>query len=511
MTLRPDPTHRSLWIVTSPAPKRPILGDRFTADVAILGAGIVGVTATFALKRAGLTVALIEADRVLEGVTGRTTAKVTSSHGPIYARLLQDHGEEKARLYGEANESAIDHIERTASEERIECEFERLDNYLFTTSEDRVPDLEEEARVAADLGLPAEFTTDVPIGLDTRGAVRFARQAQFHPLKYLWPLAAAVDGRGSRVFEGTRALEVHEGEPCRVVTDRGEVFAKDVIVATHFPILDRGLYFARMAPRREYVVAMRPGPGSPAGAMFVEAGGVTVRAARDEVGPLVIVGGENHKPGTVNDTEQRYARLEAFARENLGCRELAYHWSTQDNDSFDGLPFAGRLYPFSRHLYTATGFSGWGMTNGTATGLLLADLILGRANPYAGLYDPGRLNLQVSGEKMLHEGAGDAARFVTGRLTARNLAWARELGRGEGAVFRPGIHPVAVNRGLDGQLRAVSAVCTHLGCVVSWNSAEQSWDCPCHGSRFAGTGDVLHGPAVRPLPAVPIGPGGNDS
>ncbi|HWG84202.1 MAG TPA: FAD-dependent oxidoreductase, partial [Deinococcales bacterium] len=447
------------------------------------------------------SVAVLENQQVGCGTTGFTTAKVTSSHSLIYADLKRAYGDEKARLYGQAQEAAIAFIERTSGSERLECEFRRLDNYLYTEDPEQLEKLREEAEAAASLGLPASFTTEAPLPFPTLGAVRFAGQAQFHPRKYLLPLAAGIPGGGSHLFEHSRVDNIDEGEPCTLRTaNGGEVRARDVIVATHFPILDRGGYFARQSPRREYVVAA-PVPGEAPDAMFVEAGGGghTLRYADAPEGKLAIIGGESHKTGNASDTVERYLRLEAWGREKLGSSAGAYYWSTQDNDPFDRLPYIGKLHPLSKHLYAATGFGGWGMTNGTVAGMLLSDLILGRENSWAAVFKPERLRLDVAGKEMLREGAEDAKHLVADRLKAEPASAVAALQPGEGIVVQPGLRPTAVSRSQDGQLQAVSAVCTHMGCIVSWNKAERSWDCPCHGSRFAPDGTVLHGPASRPL------------
>jgi glycine/D-amino acid oxidase-like deaminating enzyme/nitrite reductase/ring-hydroxylating ferredoxin subunit len=500
---------QSYWVVTAPGETYPALAGEVQVDVAIIGAGIVGVTAALLLKRSGRTVALIEAGRVLRGVTGYTTAKVTSSHHLIYAELERVHGGEAARLYGRANQAAIDFIASTCERECIECDLARLDNYTFTEAPDQLERLREEAEVAARLGLPASFVPEAPLPFPIAGAVRFANQAQFHPRKYLLPLVAGLRGGGSFVFEDSRIVDVDEGESCRISSDAGTVLARDVIVATHFPILDRGGFFARQTPRREYVVAS-PAPADPPKAMFVEVGGGghTVRWVDSPEGPLAIIGGEDHKTGNASDTSERYERLEAYGRERLGCGPARYRWSTQDNDSFDRLPYVGKLHPLSGHLYAATGFGGWGMTNGTVAAMILSDLIVGRENPWADLYSPNRLKLGVAGKEMLREGAQDAGHLVAGRLTARSPSAADWLAPGEGLVVKPGLRPIAVHRDEAGQLHAVSAVCTHMGCVVTWNRAEQSWDCPCHGSRFDASGRVLHGPATRALGEASLEEGG---
>lgn len=456
----------SYWVDTTPSPGYPTLDEEISVDVAVIGAGIVGVTAAYLLKQQGLTVALIERNRVSQGVTGYTTAKVTSSHGLIYSQLISSFGEEGARTYGRANEAGKDKIAELVERHSIDCDFERTDNYVYTEEESSLPDIRREAEVAARLGLPATFTTDTELPFPTKGALRFTDQAQFDPRKYLLPLAAEIDGEGSHVFERTVVTGVDEGSPCVVRTETAAVRAVDVIVATHMPILDRGLFFTKVHPYRSYAIAGRIEGDVPRG-MYISTGGSTrsMRSFPDAAGGRsLIVGGEGHKTGTVEDTGAHYERLERWADHHFGLDAPAYRWATQDNVSVDKVPFVGRLTRGSDHVYTATGFGKWGMTNGTVSAMMLTDRIVGRPNEWAALFDSKRVNPLAAAKKFLEENAGVAGHFVGDRLTH-------------------GSNPR----------------CTHLGCVLKKNGAEGTWDCPCHGSRFAADGSLIHGPAISDL------------
>jgi nitrite reductase/ring-hydroxylating ferredoxin subunit len=282
------------------------------------------------------------------------------------------------------------------------------------------------------------------------------------------------------------------------------VLAEHTIVATHFPFPDRSLAFARVHPQRSYAIACRVA-GKPPEGMFISGDSPTrsVRAVPVEGEELLLVGGEGHKTGTGGDTEERYARLEDFAREHWDVRSVEYRWSAQDNTTVDGLPFVGRLTPFESRVFMATGFAKWGMTNGTAAAHVLVDLVHGRENDATRLFDPSRLNLRASAAKLVFENAQVGARFVGDRLTKRGGRSLEDLAPGEGDIVRHRGEKVAGFRAEDGTLTAVSAICTHLGCQVNFNRAERSWDCPCHGSRFATDGTVLQGPAVHRLERKP--------
>ncbi|HET7478419.1 MAG TPA: FAD-dependent oxidoreductase [Rubrobacteraceae bacterium] len=496
----------SFWIETTPRTNFPVLDGDVAVDVAVIGGGITGLTAALLLKRLGKTVAVIEARRVAEGVSGNTTAKVTSQHRLIYAWLIERHGERKARLYGEANEAAISLIASFVNEKKIECDLVRLPAYVFAETDAMVPQLRAEADAARRLGLPAGFVREVPLPFPVKGALRFDNQLQFHIRKYLLPLAEDIPGAGSHVFEGTRALRVREGLRCGVETDRGTVAARDVVIATHVPFPFKGQFWGKAIPRREYGIAARTGSTPVSEGMFISAESPirSFRTAPRDGREVLIVVGESHKTGEEPDTERRYKKLEEWATSRFGVTEFENRWSTQDYFPVDGLPFAGTIGAGSEHVYVATAFRGWGLSNGTAAAMLISDLICGRRNEWAGLYDSNRKGPLISGS-FYREGIEEAVHFVRDRLRASGRSPA-DLGTGEGRVVRVGGDTVAAYRDERGEVHAVSAVCSHLGCIVSWNPAEKSWDCPCHGSRFDVEGNVLQGPATRNLPRKNVGP-----
>jgi glycine/D-amino acid oxidase-like deaminating enzyme/nitrite reductase/ring-hydroxylating ferredoxin subunit len=490
----------SMWIDTAPDRGFPPLDRPLSVDVAVLGGGIVGISTALLLKRAGLTVAVVEADRVGGGVTGHTTAKLSSLHGLTYDGLSSNFGDDGARAYGEANQAGIERVAQWVEQEGIDCDFRRKPNYTYVTSRDRLGDIEKEVEAAQRAGLPASYTEEADLPYPIAGAVRFDEQAEFHPRRFLLGLAELIPGDGSHVFEGTRATGVSEGRPSRVDTTGPPLTAGHVVVATHFPFLDRGLYFARIHPERSYALGVRVRGATPQG-MYLSADQPTrsIRSHPVAGGEMLIVGGEGHKTGQGGDTLARYQALERFAREHWEVESIEYQWASQDNESVDHVPYVGKLAPHSKRLYTATGFKKWGLAQGVAAGMILEDLILGRKNPWAGLYDPGRMKPLASAKDLVKENANVAGRFVGDKLTKRGGRDATELAPGEADIAQLDGEKVAAFRDEDGTLHAVSPVCTHLGCQVNWNSGDRSWDCPCHGSRFSPDGEILHGPAVRPL------------
>ena len=487
----------SLWLDTAP-PGRPYpeAGAPADADVIVIGAGITGITTALRLQEAGARTILLEAGRIACGVSGQTTAKVTTQHGLVYAGLADAHGADAARHYAVANERALDWIADRVEARAIDCGWRRQDAYAYVTGARE--QLEAEAQAACAAGLRATVVDDTPLPYAVAGALRFDDQAELDPRRYLLALADQLVSAGGTIHERTRAVEVSEDERLTVKTPGARLTADHVIVATHVPFLDRSLAFARVTPMRSYLIACRIAGEPPAG-MHISADGPTrsLRGVPLPDGEALLVGGEGHRTGDESATAERFARLEAFAREHWEVRAVTHRWSSQDAMPLDGLPLVGRATPRSERLLLATGFAKWGMTNGTAAAELLADLVQGRPNGAAGLFDPFRLSLR-SLPDAAREGAGNAWRLLAGprRRADRGVA---DLAPGDGAIVTDGGERVAAHRRPDGSVVAVSPRCTHLGCEVRWNGAESSWDCPCHGSRFSPEGEVLHGPAVHRL------------
>ncbi len=489
----------SYWIDSTPENHFSPLVNTVTVDVAIVGAGIAGITAATLLKRAGKTVAVIESNRIATGVSGHTTAKVTSLHQLIYAELIEKFGEEKARIYAQSNQAALERIAAFVEEEQIDCDFSRQSAYSFTDSQDQLSKIEQEVEAALRLGLPASFVRETSLPFPIAGAIKFDNQAQFHSRKYLLHLAKGITGNGSYVFENTRVQKVEEDNPCQVITDKGTVQAQDVIITTNLPILDQGLFFAKTYPKRSYIIGARIEASKAPKGMYIGIGETyySIRTTPYQDSLLLLVGGGGHKVGTVTNTEEKYLDLEEFARSRFGIDSFEYRWSTQDAVSFDRLPYIGKLTPFNNHIYVATGFSLWGMTKGTLSGMLLADKILGINNLWAELYDATRATPFVSVEG-IKQNLDVGVHWVGDRIKGIGNSFV-DVPNGEGKLVTVNGKKVAAYRDERGEIHAVSAVCSHLGCVVAWNSAEKSWDCPCHGSRFNYNGTVLHGPTVKDL------------
>jgi glycine/D-amino acid oxidase-like deaminating enzyme/nitrite reductase/ring-hydroxylating ferredoxin subunit len=500
------PEPHSLWIETAPAPDRSGGSLPSQADVVVVGAGIAGLTAACRLAESGRGVLVLEAARVAAGVSGHTTAKVTAQHGLRYDRLRRRKGDAAAAEYAAAQVDALEWIDAQVSAKGVDCGWTRLSSYVYTTRDEDREQYAAEADACGRAGLSATYLTDAPLPFPVAAAVRVDNQAQFHPRRWLLHLAERIEAAGGQILEGVRVTGA-KAQGTTVVTDQGEVAASDVVVATHYPVLDRGGFFARLEPIRDLVVSGPVDPArAPEGAFLCTSASRSVRTAPGDDGSVrLIVGGENYRTGTVMEVQRRHETLARWAAEHFGVEKVTHRWSAQDLVTPDGVPYAGTYHPGATRLWVATGFNLWGMTGGTAAGLLVADLVLGRADEErAALMSPLRADVdQVPGvvkDNVVVAGhlVGDLARAVSRAPDPDSLL------PGQARVGRVGRRIVGTYCDTDGAVHAVEAQCTHLGCTLAFNDAEKSWDCPCHGSRFGLDGSVLHGPAVRPLRRVAL-------
>ena len=503
-----EPVNRSLWIETTPETAYPALEGNVEVDVAVIGGGITGLMTAWLLKCEDRRVALVEMRRVAEGATGYTTAKLTLGHHLIYADLAKKQGPATARAYADSNQWAIERLEQLVSENRINCDWERAANFIYTEDERWLSDLRGEVEAMRRAGISAELTTETDLPFPVLGAIRVDAQAQFHPRKFLQALAEKIVGDGSHLYEHTRVSNIRSGDECTVVTNRGTIRARHVVLATHLPFLDRGFFFAKAHPQKSYAIAAQIQELRAPLGMYISAEQPTrsIRSAPDRDGSrFLVIGGEGHKPGREDNGSQRYEALERFLNDRFDAAQVRYRWSTHDYMPLDRLPYIGRLRRTDDRLLVATGFAKWGLTKGVVAAAILSDTILGRDNRWAAVYNATRLSLRPSAAKFLIENAKVGTWFFGDRLRSRNRRdRINSLQGGQGIVAGIGARYFAIHRDDDGQLQAVSARCTHLGCLVGWNQADRTWECPCHGSQFAADGTLLQGPATEPLPHLTL-------
>jgi glycine/D-amino acid oxidase-like deaminating enzyme/nitrite reductase/ring-hydroxylating ferredoxin subunit len=477
----------SCWLAAAPPTDYPELGGSLHADTVVVGAGIVGLTTALKLCEAGRDVIVVEALRVGGQVTGRSTAKITTQHGLIYDPLIRTRGLDAALSYAEANVAGVRQITRWVEELGIDCALEKRDAYAYTTSPARQQEIEAEAAAARKLGLQAEVLDRAPLPFDTAAALRFPDQAQFNPASYLVGLAAAVTKRDGRIFERSRARLIGEASRWRVATDGGTSHCEHIVVATNMTVKSPVGMSRRTQPRSHTAMAFRIDDPQAIDGMFIGIDDPThsIRTGRDAEGPLLVVLGPKFNTGQDGDVAKRFVELERWARENLPVGEAAWRWCNEDYDTPDRVAYAGTPdQQTAPGFHIATGFNAWGISNGTAAGMMIAELIDGQENPWTSLYDPARPY-----PKDFHED-GDTQSIV---------ASTDDIAPGAGGVVIRGEEKIAAWRDESGALRTLSASCTHKGCTVTWNNADRTWDCPCHGSIFAADGSVIHGPARKPL------------
>jgi glycine/D-amino acid oxidase-like deaminating enzyme/nitrite reductase/ring-hydroxylating ferredoxin subunit len=494
----------SYWLSSAKniLPEYPALSEDIKTDVLVIGGGIAGVTSAYLLKKEGLSVAVLEADRIASGTTGHTTAKITSQHQLIYHRIMKQMGEEFAKQYADANETAIKQIKNLIDELKIDCDFVSQPAFVFTEKDDMINALNDEFNAAQSLGIQAQFVESIPFPFTVKGAVKFDGQAQFHPVKYTRSVAKAFASKGGHIYESTRAVQIEDGTPCTIRTEQGNrITAGTVIIATHYPFYNKhGLYFTRIYQDRSYVTAIKA-PESYPGGMYINAE-EPVRSLRSQVdgdGTLVLISGARHKTGQCDDTKKKYEELLDFASPYYTISSMPYHWSAQDCLTVDGLPYVGNFTADTPNLYITTGFGKWGMTNSMASAMLLRDLILKGESSWRNVYDPSRKTKAACAVNFVVENFNTAEKLIGGKIESLPKDDEIDIPPGEGKVIELYGKRAGAYRDNEGILYIVNTTCPHMGCELNWNSAEKTWDCPCHGSRFTYEGKVLEGPAVENL------------
>jgi glycine/D-amino acid oxidase-like deaminating enzyme/nitrite reductase/ring-hydroxylating ferredoxin subunit len=493
---------KSYWLEELKNPTFKQLNENIEVDVVIVGGGITGITTAYLLLKEGLKVALLEAGKLLNGTTGHTTAKITAQHDLIYDEYISHFGIDKASLYFKANIEARQFIEDTIKEHQIECDFSIQDAYIYATTEEYARKLENEFDAYQKIGIDGGLSNDLPFDIQVKNLLSMRNQAQFHPLKYLSHLVKLIVDMGGILFEDTTAVNVENLEQkVKVLARNGKSVTGDYIVAcSHFPFYEgTGLYSTRMHADRSYVLAVKTEKEYPGG-MYISAEqpNRSLRSVKINGESAVLVGGDSHKTGQGKDTLEHYKALERFSQEVLNSKEILYRWSAQDLITLDKMPYVGAITTTQPNILIATGYRKWGMTNGTAAAGILRDIVLDRETPYVELYSPSRFYADPSLKVFFRENLNVLQHLIKGKIEIPEHR-IDTLSNDEGGVVSINGMRKGAYRDKEGKVHIVDTTCTHIGCEVNWNHGDRTWDCPCHGSRFSYTGDVIEGPAEKPL------------
>lgn len=494
---------KSYWISSTGGTNYPVLNEDIKVDILIIGGGLVGISTAYLLEKEGFKMAILESNRIGQSTTGHTTAKITSQHNLIYNKIQNQLGMELAQQYAEANEYAIHKIKRIIDENKIECDYISQSAFVYTQEENYIQKIIDEVEAASSLGIKASYIEEIPFSIPIKAAVQFDNQAQFHPLKYLHALAKQIHSSDNiNIFEKSGVVDIEEDGDYIVTTTNGKkVTAEKVIIASHYPFYNKhGMYYARIYPERSYIVAVKAKEKYPGG-MYINAEqpNRSLRHQDSPDGELILIVGENHRTGQSKDTTKHYEALVDFAKDIFTIESIPFRWSTQDGTTLDGIPYVGNFTANTPNMYVATGFGKWGMTNSTVSAMILRDLIVKGESPWQDVYNPSRQTIIASTKQFVKGSLNVAGQLLEGKLSPSPSPKSIEIKRGEGRVIEANGKRTGAYRDEQGQLHLVNTTCTHMGCELNWNSAERSWDCPCHGSRFSYKGEVIEGPAVKPL------------
>lgn len=517
---------KSLWIESTSSKKYESIIDDKETDVCIIGGGLTGISCAYYLSKAGKKVIVLEKNYIGSHTSGNTTGKITSQHGLIYDYLIKSVGEEKAKQYLDANETSIKNIEKIIQEENIECDFERMYNYVFTQNEQFVDKIKDEVEAAKALGMDAKFldnvelpikenikneiikneTDNISIKKPILAAIKFPNQAQFNSYKYLLGLANKVEENGGMIYENTKAIDIKKDDKYYIVkTEEAKVKAKYVILASHYPIINfPGFYFMKMYQETSYLIALETKQKLFEG-MYINAEipTVSLRTALYNGKRVLIVGGMNHKTGAKIDLKNSYSNLEKIAKSLYPDSKVLFRWNTEDCVSLDKIPYIGEFSNLTPNIYVATGYKKWGITTSNVAANIITDKILNRENKYEDVFDSKRLK-PVKNYKELTNMLKEVGNSLVINRLRKNDEKLADINRDEGKIIEIDNEKIGIYKDKDEKIYAISPYCSHLGCELSWNNLDKTWDCPCHGSRFNYEGKNIYNPAIKDLKKIDI-------
>lgn len=475
---------KSVWLEEVNLHNRESLDENIATEILIIGAGIAGVLIGYKLKEKGFNPIIIDGYRSLKGNTAYTTAKITCQHDIIYSKIIKEFGIDMAKQYATANTLAIDEYEKIIKEKNIKCNFERKPAYIY--SRDNIEEIKKEFEASKSLGIDAELTTEVNLPFEVKAALKFNNQAEFNPLAFLSEISKELT-----IYENTRALEIEEDT---VLTNRGKIKAKHIIVATNFPFINTpGYYFLKMHQERSYVLALEGAEDVKGMYIDVDKEGYSFRNYKN----LLLLGGCSKRTGE-NEKGGCYERLREKAKELYPEAKEKYHWSNQDCMTIDEIPYIGRYSKSTPNIYVATGFNKWGMTSAMVSAFIISDMIVDKENDLKDIFSPTRFDLSASIKNLFVNGVETAKNFVEERVHIP-LSFIEDVKLGEGKIIEYNNSKVGVFKEIDGRIFVVTTKCSHLGCELKWNKDDCCWECPCHGSRFNCMGEVLNGPAIKKI------------
>lgn len=500
------------------------LENKQECEICVIGAGLTGLTCAYYLSKLGKKVIILEKNKIMSHTSGNTTAKITSQHGLFYKYLINSYGATLAKQYLDANEQAIKNIYDIIVEEKIDCDFEWQDSYVFTQDEKEIPKIKQEVKAVNSLGLDAEFVEDieVPIKVKNReekpellqkktetiqirkevlGAIKFKNQAQFNPCKYGYGIANAINKYGGKIYENSKVLDLEkENGKYNVITENGKIIAQKVILATHYPIINYpGFYFMKMYQVTSYLIGVEVN-GELFDGMYINSENPTIslRTAKDGDKKIVLIGGMDHKTGAKIDLKNSYKRLEEVAKQLYPDSKVLYRWNTEDCVSLDKIPYIGEFSNLMPNVYVGTGYKKWGMTNSNVAANIIVDKIMERNNPYEEVFKSTRLKPIKNYEEL-----GNMIKEVSYSLVINKLKegeeYTKNINKDEGKIVEIDNKKVGIYKDENGMIYAVKPICTHLGCELSWNNLDKTWDCPCHGSRFTYEGKSIYDPSIKDL------------
>lgn len=498
----------SYWVESTPKTNYPSLSENINTDVLIIGGGITGILIAYMLSNSNLSVSIVEADKMAMGVTANTTAKITSQHGLLYDYLLNSFGFDTAKGYLDSNEEAIRTVKDIIEKETIDCDFSSQDAYVYTCNKSNVQRIVDEVSAVTSLGLKAEYVTECPLPFKIEAAIKFPNQAQFHPRKYLLSLLPILQKRCVNLFENSKVVDIkHVKDKYEVYVNGNKITTKYLVMASHYPIKNfPGMYFIKMYQDSSYAIGVEIEKDTFDG-MYISCDTPSTsfrNIVQDNGKKLLIIGGSGHKTGSTDvNIDDSYINLENYIKSIYPKAKIKYKWMTEDCVSLDKIPYIGDFSNFLPNMYVATGYKKWGMTTSHVAAKIISDKILGIKNPYENIYTATRLKPIKNNKEFGNVLKQSAYSLAINKFSPPIISY-KELKNDSGGVVDYKGEKLGIYKDKNGKMFAVIPYCKHLGCELSWNNLEKTWDCPCHGSRYDYTGKIITEPTIESLDTVDL-------